>query len=513
MKYILKLFVIPFFLISFQVVSQQYLGIIGSNYAGTNSLFANPANIVDTRHKIYINLASVDFFAGNNAVKWNAPFSFLTFASNSFTNKKVTWQAAYLKQTDNNHEKNMNVLLDVKGPAFLYTIDNKQSFAISSRGRGGATITNVSPELAVLLQNGQNSPLIRPIATNQNMAMNMNIFAEIGFTFAKDISFNREEAIKVGITVKRIIGLGNYHTIAKNVEYNLVTPISLTNPILNIGNADLKYGNSMVKEGIDAFNLSPGYWLGKPSPGRGIGLDVGLSYEYRPDVEKYNYNEKGVRKLDPTQNKYKYKLGVSIIDIGSVKFDNPAYVSNYEASISNKLIYKTSFRKLKSTNRLVDDINTINGPIPLSGSFVSKLPMTFQTYFDYKIKENVYVYGTWVQNLHSDNSLGMRMPSLISVVPRFEKKNVEFSMPVSLVNDYQLLTIGIAGRVGPFFIGSDNLQGLFSIANPRGMDIFGGVNIPIFHKMPRLSTNCSYDKVETGFRKYFRHKSRKVNKW
>ena len=58
--------------------------------------------------------------------------------------------------------------------------------------------------------------------------------------------------------------------------------------------------------------------MGDQSAGAGWGVDVGIVYEYRPDNRKYVYRQKGVVKLDPSKNKYEFRVGVSLLDIGGI---------------------------------------------------------------------------------------------------------------------------------------------------------------------------------------------------
>ncbi len=504
------------------IFAQQYVGIVGSNYAGSNSIYANPANIVDSRYKIYVNLAAADLFIGNNAVRWNAPYNFLRILKGGIaTSQKVKWKSDYLSSIDNNREKNMNGIIDVRGPSILYTIDSKQGIALTSRGRGAVSFTNVSPELAVLIQNGSKNPTVVRSATNQHFNLNENAFAEIGITYGKDISLNAEEALKLGITVKRVIGLSNFHMATKGSDFqivnNVVNPNDLTHiydDVLFLQHVKGSYGFSSEDTGINDFSLKPGYWLGTASPGRGIGLDIGISYEHRPEIHKYEYKEKGITKWDQTQNKYQYKIGFSLIDIGRVKFDNPAYASDYEVTSDNKYIWENDFKKMFPTYKFINSINNTLGVNSSQDkhSFTAAFPTTLQAYIDYKLQDNIYLYGTWVQNLRTSNSLGMRMPSLVSIVPRYESKWIDLALPISLLNDYQLLAIGLSARFGPVFIGSDNLQGLFNIANPRGMDLFAGISIPIFNKLPSSPTKCYYDQPTSRFNKFFKRKSKKAFK-
>jgi hypothetical protein len=63
--------------------AQQWLGIANSNYAGTNAIYVNPANVTDSRYKFYLNIAANDAFATNSYFGWNAPYSYLSMFTNS----------------------------------------------------------------------------------------------------------------------------------------------------------------------------------------------------------------------------------------------------------------------------------------------------------------------------------------------------------------------------------------------------------------------------------------------
>ena len=70
-------------------------------------------------------------------------------------------------------------------------------------------------------------------------------------------------------------------------------------------------------------------------------------------------------------------------------------------------------------------------------------------------------------------------------------------MPIVLQNGYRNLTVGLAGRAGPIFVGSDNLGFLINSTNPRGLDIYGGVFIPIYQKLPPDKNKCYTDQKMT----------------
>jgi len=74
---------------------------------------------------------------------------------------------------------------------------------------------------------------------------------------------------------------------------------------------------------------------------------------------------------------------------------------------------------------------------------------------------------------------------MLALTPRFEGKWFEASVPLVLNNDYRNLTVGAFLRLGPFFIGSDNISGLLKSSNVKGFDLYTGCYIPIFKRNPR----------------------------
>ena len=116
------------------IQAQQWLGISGSNYAGTNSVYNNPANIADSRYKLSVNLVANNIFIANNYVGYDAPFSIFKLLTNSaaqeYRNSKniIIFKNAYYDINDDGEPYHLNAINDFRGPSFLYTINSKRSF-------------------------------------------------------------------------------------------------------------------------------------------------------------------------------------------------------------------------------------------------------------------------------------------------------------------------------------------------------------------------------------------------
>lgn len=495
--------------------AQQLLGISGSNYAGTNSVYNNPANIADSRHKVYVNLVANDIFMANNYVGYNAPFSIFELLTNSAAqeyrnrNNVIIFKNAYYDINSDGEPFHLNILNDLRGPSFLYTINSKRSIGLLSRVRTIVNFTGVPLPLANLIRLGTDTLLLK----NQdfsvsNTVLNVNSYAEFGISYGQVLKDEDEEFIKVGITLKRVAGIYNANINIEEANYDIINdPSEPRKQILNLSRLKATYGNTTE----DAFkNTKPGLsWIfGNQSAGSGWGIDLGIVYEYRSEIRKYSYRQKGVQKLDPSKNKYQYRIGVSILDIGGINYNNPFYVRNWEVDINNKNFKSDDVRDVKGLDDAFKRINQVVGlrDDQSASKFSVGLPTAFQVNSDYHIKDNFYVNSLWVQGLRGNNSRVMQMPSSLSVTPRWEGKWIEVGVSLALLDDYNSLTFGIGARLGPLFFGTDNLGSIFNISRPRGTDLYFGLSMPIFNRPPSLPNDCFYEKKEGRSWKFWKKK-------
>ncbi|MCY7353454.1 MAG: DUF5723 family protein [Cytophagaceae bacterium] len=502
---------ILFFLISSRAVAQYLLGIGSSNYAGTNGLYLNPAHVADSRHKVFVNLATYDNFLTNNYLAWGAPYSVNGMFTNTVPDRYrsdrglILFRDEYLIEKLNGRDKRITLGADLRGPSVLYTINDRFGVALTSRLRLGGTLTHVSESVARLIRYGTaETTRIEPEDFGTGFALNLNGYAEFGGTFGAVLVNSDVDFIKAGVTLKRLVGLYSAHMIADNLAYKFVSdPTTRGKANVLIENVDVRYGHTDEDAFLNAAP-TPQFLLGRQSAGGGWGVDLGIVYEYRPDIGKYDYREKGVRRFDPGQNKYQFRLSVSLLDVGAVRYRNPAYVSAYDVSRTNRLIDDNAFDKIGGSDDFLAAVNTTLGVTDSDRqtSFRSALPTALQVSLDYKVQENMYVNALLMQRLGSTRTIGMTAPNVLAITPRYERKWLEASLPVVFFDDYRAMTIGLALRAGPIFIGTDHLSGFLNIGNPKGYDAYFGAHIPIFRRRPAGPDACWYEKKEKrGLRK------------
>ena len=497
------------FLQSFSSFSQQWLGISSSNYAGTYGIYSNPANIADSRYKFFMNISGANAEFINNYASWAAPFSFFGLSTNTVPDKYkaanglTAFKNSYILEARTKPNSVAFAAADIRGPSMFYTFEKaKFTLGLTSRIRVLTNLSNTTSDVAHIIVNGTIVPDLYGISQkNNHFALNMNGYSEMGFTFGVILRESDQDFFKVGVTVKRVNGLLNLHALSDDFDF------TISRNALNIKKQDVNFKTLSGtfgltnNEALSSANFSPDWLFGNLAAGTGYGFDIGAVYEFRPDFDKYDMKIKGKWQTDGTKNKYLYRISAALLDIGSLNFNNPKYVNQTKISGGNIMILPGTFNKIESPNRLYSQVNnafdlTDND---YNHSFVSPLPMAFSANFDYKFSEKIYLNATWIQSLRNPKSLGMNQPSMLAIIPRYESKFMEVALPIALQNGYRNFTVGLSGRIGPFFIGSDNLAGILNIGNPKGISGYFGLFLPIFRKLPDTPNAC-YNEVKPTLR-------------
>lgn len=484
-----------------QAAKAQHLpGVAMGNYAGTNALYHNPAFVADSRYSFYVNVVGTQFYTANNHVRYEAPYSFLNLVTNTvsdeYRNERGVLQfpRSYLGEKLNGNQKYLNAGGDARLPSVMFNLfKGKIGVGISTRVRYMLNTSGVTEPLARLIsKTTQLEELQGPFFDNQAGRLHLNGIGEVAFTLGGTVYDNETDFLKVGFTVKRLIGLYNAHAIIDNSSYDIQPDETWENKrqFIRVEEINMRYGITR-DEGFQNIKPSPAWLIGGAPPGSGWGFDLGAVYEYRPDINKFSYTEKGERKRDASKNKYLYRVAVSLTDIGRVHFKNPAYVLQQEIHTTNKELRYDSFQKLEGSEGIFNAINSsLDGGAPLAPNFKSVLPTAFQASVDYHVQPRVYVSGLWVQNLIPQSAFGMKAESAISVTPRYEHKWYEISVPLTLMNRYRSPAIGLAGRIGPLWLGTDHLTGLLNIGNPKSFNLYFGISAGLFRRPPESQNQC-----------------------
>ncbi|MFT2008085.1 DUF5723 family protein [Pontibacter sp. 13R65] len=475
------LFSLILLLSSIRLQGQHSLGLAGSNYAGSHATFLNPSSIADSRQGFHLNLGTGHITFSNTSFYNTGPTghigNLLQGGGQEVVESGELDPKSYYQERLDGKQKMAHYGLEMRLPSFMLKLGPRHSIALTNRFRRAAHANNVSEDFARAIGFGigntaiQNTPF-----TNSEAYFNTNAFTETGLTYALVLLSQEQRFLKAGVTVKKLTGLHTGHLLVSEADYRLQTQNGESTMQVQQGKANLGYSSSNYR--IEARDLIDAF-QGSGMPGSGWGMDIGFTYEHRPQYAAYQYTVNGKERTDHGENKYKYRIGASLLDVGNITYKDPE-LRRYEVARQNLTIGSYTFEGVN-----VDRLGpVIEEALEVQASerkteIVSGLPTALHLNVDYRLTRNVFVNGSVLHNLRAKEAVGMRQYSTLAVAPRLEGRKLELALPLYLTNNYRDLAFGAMLRFGPFIVGSDNLAALLGSNKAVGPDIYLGMGFGI----------------------------------
>jgi len=434
--------------------AQSYIGFLSDNYSGVNAVINNPANISGSPYKLDINLGGISAFASNNY-----------YGVNVFDALKdgYDFDLEPTKSLSNDNRGAGNV--DVLGPSFMFNLNKNSTLAVFTRGRFFINANEI---------NGATIAAIDDNATND---VNINeedfngvghAWAEFGVAYARTILIKKNHRLKVGFSLKYLKGLGSAYAFGKdfNINYDAdgtdLGGGETTGSISSSGTL-----NVARFEEFDADN----YDYKSPNNSSGFGLDFGVTYEWYPD------------NLD--SNNYKFKLGLSVTDIGFINYKNG---TREVYNITNSNVSEEDFDNSESISEFLNSFYTrAQG----SNGYKIDLPSALDVNLDWNLNTKLFLnLNTNISLISKNRVTANRIANTVSLTPRYESKWLSFYLPFSIVqrNGFRM---GAGFRAGPLYAGSGSLISAFASSNNQQVDVYAGIKVPIYKSVPK-------DKDEDG---------------
>lgn len=294
----------------------------------------------------------------------------------------------------------------------------------------------------------------------KKLKVNALVYGQAQISYA--YTFHRKQRVMMmgGISLKKIFPVVGGAVKVNDFSYNVRDAIQMS--IFSL-EAD------MMGAVNPAFSMRGGW-----------GIDLGFTYQkmYANCGNYYPNSKRGGCQRVP----YKWKLGVSLIDIGYAKFDpeNINYVGydvdNYElfnyAEVSPD---ENSFPQIIIDAEDNPDQGRIRKPHKMS------LPCAFSLQYDYNVTRNFfYVNLSWMHGLPRARwAYGPRRAHWVSFTPRIETKILDFALPISLY-EYRYPQIGASLRLYFLTVGTDKLGSWLFKSDLYGSDIFAQIKLPLF---------------------------------
>ncbi len=469
--------------------AQDFMGYSVGSWAGINSLHINPANVVDSRYMVDINLVMGNAAFSNDKMKIDQDFFFNNskYGPSPLLSIPITYDS-----TRSNYNAAVN--LRVQGPSFMFSFGKKKNgirpngFAFTTNVRAMINADDFDSKYVNWMINGiPNTDYLQPF-NESFMQFSMNIWAEYGLSYGRIVYDKDKHFIKVGGTLKLLQGLGAMYFTGRNMNYTIKPDTIQT---LN-GEGYFGHSQSLDPGG----NFSDANYIGNVignvfSPfrfsGAGFGADLGVVYEWRPKGDKYKYDmdgETGLWMAD--RDAYTLRAGLSLVDIGAIGYTR--YVNSFDFNAMATNIPTSVFGDVQNINDFSDTlskqpgvtVNTTTGE-----NFTMMMPMSLIGTLDYQPVRGLYINftpriafmtgSTGNAKVHDNTSFQFSV--------RYENAFFGAHMPIG-VNVASGFNWGLGLRLGPILIGSGSIFSNLIKQQWNSADVYVGLKVPIVHMMP-----------------------------
>jgi len=427
--------------------AQEMWGYANSNYAGIMGLHLNPASIVGVPYEYEVNVLAVDVFYDNN-------YMYLPKLSDVNTKTTTTEDGTVTNNTtfvvyDSPSDKHAYASGLILGPGYLKN-KNKSAWAVHTAMRTVASANSIPSALIKGFSTDFDYGPLHNIAFKDMKVHAAAIaFGDLGFTYSKVYLNHDAHWLAWGATLKGIVAFDAMYLHANVGGYSIPDSSSLS-----MNNVNLDYGHALATDGGGAMNIR----------GYGGGVDLGVVYVHKRNQGAYECGKDADRR-----KRYKYKVGVSLIDLGFVKFNRDASTSHInDGSVRWSYIDTAKFNSIAEFDQQLKARSRHYYSSDDMGLF---MPAAASMQFDYCLKPRWYVNLGFVQRLPFAHNEVYRENS-IALVPRYETRKFEASFSANMY-EYEHVYLGLAFRYQFFVLGTDRLDS-FTGSAVRSMDIFFG---------------------------------------
>jgi outer membrane protein OmpA-like peptidoglycan-associated protein len=492
---------------------QDFLPTLNDNYMGINQAFLQPASIVDSRFRTDFNVAGFSNDIYNDAIRFRSKW--LLDPTSMLTNEDWWDENTYIS-SPNGKDDNLFMSQSAIGPGFLANLSEKHSIGFTSRVRSILNIDGMDePLFRLIYSNFKEDEYYNKWYYDREMRSVQHVFGDYGLTYARIIPLKdkKEHFLKAGITLKLLQGIASSYLQADEMYYYF-------NGEAYPGSKDISFNSPYIHGGLSdnwgelnqygSYTFSMNYqFTAKPS----VGMDLGVVYEFRRDMIKDGVD----RSARPDKNKYFLKAGISLLDIGRLKYVKDYYSSDYIAAFTPDYAnrYNTGDNSVPDNSYWLDfnDVSysfrdypdfsyamhqrSVNGEglqkaTNNKENFTVRLPSAISLQADLNLfMEGLYVNLTTYHALNQgySNVPNSHYISTYSITPRYEQKWYGVSVPV-VINQYGKVDVGLGGRAGVVYFGVNNLfSNVFS--DTYGMHGYVGVKVPIHYKENRGNNTIS----------------------
>jgi hypothetical protein len=462
--------------------AQQNMGMDNSNYAGIKGALLNPSSIGDSKLKWDLNVFSGSTLFDNDFLfvpKGSLPL----FGFKKIIKGIIHTDLFYTAFDANNPNKLYQVTLtnEILGPSFFMTWKKKHIIGLTIGARSYTSIKNIPGNVA---QNAfsflQEKDLWNQTFTDNGTSINSMSWLDYALHYSTVIYRMGKHELTGGISLKYLQGVTGVYVKNTRLTYNIVDTSQLI-----FTNTNVEYGRT----DFDTYRKITNY--GDLNHGHGFGADIGFTYVHLRENsvnEGFNPNPS-----DPQKHNYEYKVGVSLLDIGSINFNRNAAAYHLQSDSANFVGWGST--RFTTNNQVDQALSAVfydgDSTQSLSANhFKMGLPTALSIQADWNVYKDFYANATLVKGFGHGGKPGGIRPDIYSLTPRYETEHYEFSLPLSIIYYSRWQPrIGFAVRIYYFYFGGDAPFSLLGLNNFERTDFYAGIHyfVPYKKEKPKPS--------------------------
>ncbi len=477
--------------------SQDMLGTILGNYSGIYSTQVNPSAMTNSKVYLDVNIFGLDAFLQNNYLYIDKnDYKLSHFFQSSYQYPEHTELYGTKKRLFYDYSgttpRQAYASVRIEGPGVMLAW-GEHTFALTTAVRSVTSGFNIPNDIANFAYLGLNYKPQQNINYQDSKFFNTATitWAEIGLSYSYPVYARGLTMIALGASIRRLEGMAGGYMYSNDANYIVPNDTTLT-----VNNANGAFGYALP---LNYDNNQ--FEMGKVFKGGGFAGDIGVTYtRLRNFFHRQDYSTL----CGYTHRDYLYRIGLSLIDFGAIRFNTHAE----KYSIDNRPSSWTNLNHFDfvSLHHFMDTVSFKSYGDPNASYRGDKvwiwLPAAISAQFDYHLIQEWYLNATVFYGLPMAKNMAIR-PSEIAITPRYESGWFEANLPISLYNWY-LVRVGMSLRFYYVTIGTDKIGWLFNANDFTGMDIYIAVKFNLekgicgSKKQKSCTDSQNYQKKRSG---------------
>jgi len=428
------------------VKGQNYHAINGSSYAGSLGVHNNPSSIVNTASKWDLTLFGAQVKNSTNAV---------TLHNVSYTHFRDT---AELSFNNGNYSRFLVVNDNINILNARIAIDKKNSIAFGANIKNYLRVNTSDYNYIDTIQRAYDFFSLNDASKTYSADVAHSAWIELYGSYGRTIFDNESSRLNAGITVKLTRGISGAYGRFSSGHFSSTSQNNQLDYAVTGGSLQYGYSSNYDKwkdENTTSQNLNT---FLRNSQGR-FSFDLGFEYLIKPLQTVTIYD-------DDEYYDYDWKIGVSVLDIGSNRYSygrESRLFSGIKNNITSNVIEAKFDSTITSVRNFNDSMATIvNQARALRGQFSVINPTRLVINVDRFIYKGFSINAELSVNAPTSmlkNYLYVQDLNLFTLTPRWETKKWGAYLPIQY-NNKQQFWVGAAFKAGPLLIGFHNLSNI-----------------------------------------------------